>query len=268
MISLPNTIRNLYYIGDLHGNLNYLRYITKTNDLINSCIICLGDIGIGFSPKEDQQVISYLNKFFKLKNVYIIALYGNHDDNTYFTDSALQENQYIYLIPSYTVINVLNKNILCIGGAISIDRCVRKKNDSINIVNYMKYHNCDYKTAELRSPKTYWENENVVYQPKVESKIDIICSHTAPSFCYPATKGSIVLQFAEQDKNLISDIKEEREILDKVYNNYKDDITHWYYGHFHKNHTEVISGIMFKLLDVCNICRHVTEDGWDHNDLL
>ena len=56
------------------------------------------------------------------------------------------------------------------------------QNDSVSIVRYMKYHNCDYQTAEQNCLKTYWPDEPVIYRPKVEEHIDIICSHSAPSF--------------------------------------------------------------------------------------
>jgi hypothetical protein len=42
-------------------------------------------------------------------------------------------------------------------------------------------------------PLSYWEDEQVKYQPKINEHVDIICSHSAPSFCYPYTKGDIVV---------------------------------------------------------------------------
>ena len=124
----------------------------------------------------------------------------------------------------------------------------------------MQYHNCNYKEAEQKARKTYWEDEAIIYQPKVEEPIDIICSHSAPSFCYPYDKGSIVQAYAEYDSKLIEDITKERQILDKVYEDYKDTLTHWYYGHFHQSNMETINGVMFKLLNIGEICRHVNSN--------
>lgn len=255
-LSLPNTINSLYFCGDLHWNPNYLKWMIKKYDLNNSCIICCGDFGIGFSPKMEQQELALLNKFCNLRSIYVLALQGNHDCKIYFIDSKFDDNKYVYLIPSYTIINVLGKNILNIGGAISIDRKYRQRNDSVNIVKYMKYHNCDYKTAELKAPRTYWEDEAIVYQSKVKEHIDIICSHSAPSFCYPIDKGFIVQEFAQYDDKLLEDVANERTILDKVYEDYKDTVTHWYYGHFHNSYSQVVGNTYFKLLNINELFRH------------
>lgn len=120
----------------------------------------------------------------------------------------------------------------------------------------MKYRNCDYKTAELNAPKTYWEDEIVQYRPKVDAKIDIICSHTAPSFCFPTDKGSIVQEYSQYDNELLKDIEEERAVMDMVYNDYKDDITNWYYGHFHQSNTQIVDNICFRLLNIGETCRY------------
>ena len=50
------------------------------------------------------------------------------------------------------------------------------------------------------------------------------------------------------------------QVLDKVYEDYKDTLTHWYYGHFHQSNMETINGVMFKLLNIGEICRHVNSD--------
>lgn len=256
-LNLPNTINSLYFCGDLHWNPNFLKGIIKKYDLNNSCIVCLGDFGIGFSPKMEIKELALLNKFCKLHSVYIIVFAGNHDCKKYFIDSKFKKNKYIYLIPSYTITNVLGRNILNISGAISIDRTLRIQEDSLKIINYIKYHNCDYKTAEKLSSKSYWEDEAIEYQPKSNIHIDIICSHSAPSFCFPNDKGTIVTQFAQYDSNLLEDIEKERSTLDMVYEDYENEVTHWYYGHFHQSYSQVVGNTTFKLLGINEICQHM-----------
>ena len=163
-------------------------------------------------------------------------------------------------IPTYSIINALGKNILNISGGISIDRVHRKRRDSVRLVDYMKWHNCSYQTAEQECPLSYWKDEPVIYRPKVEEHIDIICSHSAPSFCYPTDKGRIVEKFAEFDPELINDINKERSTLDKVYEDYKDEVTHWYYGHFHESNMQTINNTMFKLLNIGEIVRHYSDN--------
>lgn len=124
----------------------------------------------------------------------------------------------------------------------------------------MKYHHCSYSIAEKKCPLTYWKDEIVKYQPKVNEHIDIICSHSAPSFCFPYDKGPIVSYYADYDSTLLEDIDKERSTLDLVYNDYKDEITHWYYGHFHASQRQIINNINFTLLNIAEVVLHYVDD--------
>ena len=46
----------------------------------------------------------------------------------------------------------------------------------------------------------------------------------------------------------------------QVYEDYKDEVTHWYYGHFHKSQMQTINNTMFKLLNIGEIVRHYSDD--------
>ena len=245
-IHLPNTIKDIYFCGDLHGNLEYLKYIINNYHLTDSVIFICGDVGLGFQPKWERSMIDFINKKLVATNCYIIGVRGNHDDPLCFQDIDLvkdngQSRNWLN-VPDYTIVHVLNQNILCVGGGTSIDRMYR-----------------------LEMGYGYWSNETIQYQPKVTEHIDIICSHSAPSFCYPVDKGDIVFQFAQSDPKLLEDLDNERKLLDCIYDDYKDDVTHWYYGHFHKSQMQLINKTTFKLLNIAEICRHVSSD---NNDLL
>lgn len=257
IINISDTIKNLYFVGDVHGNCKLIIHKIRSFNIKDSVFIFCGDVGIGFEKLQyyTSYLIPTLQKTLKKYNDIFIWFAGNHDDNNYF-ENQLINTEYIKCIPSYSIIKVLNKNILNISGGISIDRIYRKSQDSLKLVKYMQWHNCDYKTAEKECPLSYWKDESIIYHPKVKEHIDIICSHSAPSFCYPHNKGEIISQFAELDPELINDINHERFILDKVYNDYKDDITHWYYGHFHSSYTEIINNTVFKLLNISEIYLH------------
>lgn len=192
-----------------------------------------------------------------------MALRGNHDDKSFFVDNEFQEDKNIYLVPDYTVVNVCGKNILCIGGGISVDRVFRQKQDSHKIVKFMKFTNATYKEAEKMCPKTYWTDEPVEYKMRVLEKVDILTTHTAPSFCYPFDKGQIVREYSIYDKNLVDDIFQERHYMDMIFNDYKDQITHWYYGHFHQSYTEIINDIQFKLLNIDEFARFTASSDID-----
>ena len=67
--------------------------------------------------------------------------------------------------------------------------------------------------------------------------IDIVCTHTCPSFVKPYDKIGIKT-WIEKDESLANDIDEERNVMDKIYNTLKHDghkIHKWFYGHYHKH---------------------------------
>lgn len=261
LIQLPDTIKDLYFVGDVHGSWDIVTYHIRQYKVKDSVFIFCGDIGVGFESLKHytDHVIPELHKVLKKYNDIFIWIRGNHDDPSYF-EQKLIDTKYVKCVSDYDIINVCNLNVLCIGGGISIDRQFRMQNDSVSMVRYMKYHNCDYQTAEQNCLKSYWPDEPVIYRPKVEEHIDIICSHSAPSFCYPNDKGGIVKDFVAYDSELLNDIDNERAVLDRVYEDYKNEVTHWYYGHFHKNQMQTINNTMFKLLNIGEIVRHYSDN--------
>lgn len=50
----------------------------------------------------------------------------------------------------------------------------------------------------------------------------------------------------------------ERDIMDQIYYElikYKHPLEHWYYGHFHESATTNIDNIIFKMLDIEEMCE-------------
>lgn len=260
MFIIPDSIINLYTVGDIHGAWNTVLYQIKQYKISNSAFIFCGDFGLGFEKENyyKEHIIPQIHRVLKKFNCIWYIVRGNHDDPSYFSEQKIN-TKYIKCVPDYSIIYFKNKNILCIGGGISIDRIWRTHQDIKRYEQYAHYHNCSMDTAQLAIPSSYWHNEQVIYK-RINERIDIICSHTAPSFCYPFNKSPIVLQYAELDKNLLQDLDEERKLLDKVYEDYKDTLTHWYYGHFHSSNMQTINCCIFKLLNIDEICRHVTDD--------
>lgn len=85
-----------------------------------------------------------------------------------------------------------------------------------------------------------------------ENTIDVVITHSAPSFCELKSKlesnGWIV------DDDLYQDIKNERAVMDKLYEKLKGtSVTHWCYGHFHQSWHSSIDGILFKMLDIMEL---------------
>lgn len=82
-IKVPDNIDNLFFCGDIHANLDYLKYFIKTgvgfkNKISNSCIILCGDVGLGFTPKLEEQKLSELKKICEKQNCVILLIRGNH----------------------------------------------------------------------------------------------------------------------------------------------------------------------------------------------
>lgn len=262
ILELPNTITSICFGGDIHHEFNLVLNKIKRFEIYNTVILLCGDVGFGFESYNSYKdhIIPRMHKVLKKHNVIIIAIRGNHDNKKYY-NGKLINTKYVKAVPDYTIVKVCGKNILCVGGGISIDRTYRITQNRKKLECYATYHKCSSEQALEKCSLYYWEDEIVEYQPKVTEKVDIICSHSAPSFCYPTNKGGIVMEHAQYDDNLLVDIQKERETLDLIYNDYKDDITHWYYGHFHQSMFQEINNVKFRLLDIGELVQHI-----DNND--
>lgn len=238
MVVNVENVDKLIITADKHGQLEEITYFLNSNHIDNACIVVCGDVGLGFNKGDDLQ-IKYVEKCLAKHSSIVIACRGNHDNPLIFNEFHYQN--LFKTVPDYTIVNIMDKNILCLGGAISIDRSWRQSLNKNNV---------------------WWPDEGFVYQPKVEHRIDIICSHAAPDFVYPYIKNDAVLYYAVKDPILINDIDKERSLLTQVYNDYKDTLTHWYYGHYHDSHYELIDNTSFRLLNIAEFYNHVTDNNY------
>ena len=253
---------NVIVIGDLHGEFSLLYYKIKSLEIENSIIIVAGDCGFGFEKK--QYYIDVYNSFKKYlieKNVTVLFIRGNHDDPDYFNNEIINFEHWI-TIPDYSVISLLydNKtyNILCVGGAISVDRIYRIPNDDESNVKYRKYK------------KTYWDNEKPIYNPDIIDEItqdgiviDTVITHTSPNFAPLHTKNGLS-GYLILDPLFFDDLENERETITKIYNHLinsnKHNVKLWIYGHFHKHDNYMCeNGVNFKLLDMVS----TRNNSWD-----
>lgn len=233
-------IQALFFSGDIHGEFKTIVY--KLNQLAGTVLIVCGDIGMGFYKDEYYfTLFKKLNLQLSKKNNHLVMFRGNHDDPAFF-DGSFKKYKYIHLIPDYTIVTALQTNILCIGGATSIDRTYRMD-------------------AEWRGArKTYWGDAELPYFD--EARLDeinrlypggirIVATHSCPSFAYPTTKHGIQ-QWLKMDDDLSQIIDKERITMDKIFVNLQNaqkNITDWYYGHYHEHKLEQHYGINFRLCD-------------------
>lgn len=262
-------IKDVYAIGDLHGYFESLMWWIKQNDLSDCAIIICGDVGFGF--EKERYYLEILKKFDEVcssRNVYIFAFRGNHDDPSYFDGKRIVAEHFIS-IPDYSVINVIGENgnvskrILCVGGAISVDRTERIKSWDDKVAAYAWYSKCSLEESKNNFDKRwYWEDEPVVYNEseldEIKEKgllIDVVCTHTCPSFCDPVTKDGLE-EWINKDQNLSADIDREREDMDKICSKLIKDghpVKKWVYGHYHRHNNENIDGVEFVMLDMYRV---------------
>ena len=209
----------------------------------NAVFIIAGDCGLGFNkPKYYEDLFEKFNKVLAYNNTYIIMVRGNHDDPAYFDGKRVNLSN-IKAVPDYSVISANGKNILCVGGAISLDRTWRiKQEERIN------------RFSTTKKKTIYWKDEAPVYNQEAldditkNVKIDCVVSHTAPSFVNPESHAGLD-EWSIDDTSLASDVMEERRVLDKVFETLRDcDMRprYWAYGHFDCGFIEKRSDTLFR----------------------
>jgi Icc-related predicted phosphoesterase len=237
----------LVFLGDIHGNFNYVKWYIKAHKLENCTIYQVGDFGIGFTTEfNDMNVLGNLNRFLIEKNIHLYAIRGNHDDPQFFDGHLRNHFDNLHLLADYDVIEVNGVKILGIGGAVSVDRRPRMREELMYASN-----------ANL-AKKLHWHDELFVLdEEKIRAVegIDIIVTHTAPDFCAPDNRngfGYLVDQFASGDGKLKEDLTKERNDVTKMWNIFreKNNPDYHFYGHFHNNWGANIDGVNHKLLNI------------------
>lgn len=238
---------NIYISGDIHGAFRTLVYNIKRLNITDSVIIIAGDCGVGFEKiGHYEHLYRKLNKTLDKNNCILLLVRGNHDDPIYFEEKLIDFPK-MKTVPDYSIVKVAGRTILCIGGAISLDRYERLRELELR------------KLSRKPEIQIYWENEFPIYNEKIlqevkdsNIKIDTVVTHTTPSFCYPQTKGNFASRVLNDEK-LFVDVQNERNIMTSIYNKMKADghnIKDWMYGHFHTSHVEFIDDTRFTLLDI------------------
>lgn len=241
----------LMMLGDLHGNFNLINQYLKRFDIKDAYIIQVGDFGVGFnSLLKEKRTLEFVHTVLVKRNVILYAIRGNHDYKPYFDSDPFGFTN-IKLVKDYTVLNLdvegTIKNILCIGGAVSVDRMMNKTKKQIA---------GDFDTKGMN--ESWWPDEVFVWKDELLKdlrNINIIISHTAPDYCIPDNSngfGPFVNSFMSNDPELKLDLMNERRLMTLTFQTIQmyNDITHHYYGHFHRNDLITMNGVKHRVLGV------------------
>ena len=235
----------LFVVGDTHGNNLQLAYhlLPKVPKESKKAILHVGDFGMGFSSHVGElDNMEHLDRKLAKNNVWLYVIRGNHDNPAYFDSNNLKCQDLsglsnITLIPDHTLltldfIGAIQKNIYCLGGAVSVDRTNRTPS------------------------KSYWWNEMVPDLPqqeldKIPKGIDIVLTHTRPQGVFPIDKKGIEYWLL-RDMGLDYDLGVELGRITKVFDtiNKKNTCYTHYYGHFHMSNVEHFGDIKHQLLNI------------------
>ena len=242
--------RSVVVVGDIHGDFNKLIHkCCLRYKLRDTLIVVAGDCGIGFErPGYYDYVYERNRKYLSGMNCWLVMLRGNHDNPAYFREPYRMRHERFMTVPDYAVLTACGRVMLCVGGAVSVDRELRKNSPF-------------YRKADPAAPlerNVYWEDEAPVFDRGMLEEIgevyeiDTVITHTAPLVCDRITKQGL-FYFSVDDERLLADVEEERETLELLRSYLIErghPLRYWYYGHFHQSWHYEIEGVMYNMLDI------------------
>ena len=233
--------------GDIHGDFHTLVHkMCIQYRMTDTLLIVAGDCGFGFEkPAYYEQVYNKDAGRLRKANNWIAFVRGNHDNPAYFNEERIAYRRW-RTVPDYSVISACGHGILCIGGAVSVDREQRRKEQARRALSQTGY---------------YWPDEAPVFSEEaidgLSLPIDTVVTHTAPSFCGKQDH-AFLRDWAELDPELPDDVAAERKTMDNIHERIRQSglpVRSWFYGHFHESRTEFIEGIEFRMLDIMEFCE-------------
>jgi len=234
-------------LGDVHRRWEEAARAIDHAGLYGRTIIQVGDFGLGFGDldRERQQVAALGAALYRRRNRLLIVR-GNHDNPALFRTPTELAGGAIRLMPDYSLETVEERKVLLVGGAISVDRKLR------------------------RAGRSYWPDEAFVLDLARLAALDLsdlgaVITHTSPSVAPPpldrynhfiaAAPASSRYRAALQrlytrDETLADDVGAERRALDALYRaiRTRTAVPHWIYGHFHHHATAVYEATRFTAL--------------------
>jgi hypothetical protein len=221
----------LLFLGDNHGEWEILFQLLDHKKVESCTLIHLGDDEIGYrNNTEEEELCQNLNKEFEKRRIQFYSIRGNHCNPAYFQGEKRIRLPHFELLEDYSTALYGTQKIQFIGGAISVDRLGREPNIS------------------------HWAEEKVNLDPNKCQKVDILVTHTCPSWCHPKYFGAFVKDWAQLDPNLLKDLLQERKQMDQILEICQPKFH--YYGHMHSSWTGYWNGCNHRLLDINELFQH------------
>lgn len=254
--------------GDVHGKFDELVYrITTMHGMTDTVIIVAGDCGFGFHRRGyyDQVLQRVLPKLEKAR-CWVVFVRGNHDNPAYFDGEEISHKRWC-CVGDYSVVVTRAGNILCVGGATSVDRVNREDYQpmpdpvfasELLMVGEMRERLMKSFKKTLLLPKDYWMNEAPYFDEDALSSIyragrsiQAVVSHIPPSVAEDVAPPSWLGYLTERDPALLDDMRRDRKTMDALLGRLHRDchpVRHWLYGHYHHSWSACIDGINYTML--------------------
>lgn len=221
----------MFFLGDTHGQARFMKQFLESNE---KYCIQVGDFGFVFKY-NDYKWNHFLNRFAKhYPEKMIFTVLGNHENFDSiekmprverFGAKCRKIRENIFAVERGEILQLEGKNILCIGGADSIDK-------------------------DWREPGVSWWPQETISDKDVEhaienglsdkyDSIDIIASHAMPAFFMAKTFSSFY--------ECKSDHSLEKIYYDLVMNGC--EIPLWIGGHIHLHTSLKYHSTLFVSLD-------------------
>ena len=205
-------------------------FMPLRNYEIRDCtVIHVGDGGEGFIQHRPKQLRQYeeMNKRFKSLNILYKSIRGNHSSPAEFDGNIKLSN--FELLPDYHTEVINGEKFLVVGGAISVDRKIRREGVS------------------------YWKNEAFVLDESKAVKCDVLITHSAPSWIGPEGFDAIS-GWISRDIHLIDELIEERKLHNKLFEFCRPNRS--YCGHMHVSAYVNFDNCHASILDILEIKEH------------
>lgn len=246
--------KHIVVAGDIHGNFEAL--IDKCciqYGMTDTLIIVAGDCGFGFQrPNYYEDLYMKLSNRLSKANNWIVFVRGNHDNPAYFDGKQVNYKRW-KAVPDYSILKACGHTILCVGGAISVDRTYR--------LSEMYGMTVVIEEDRRLEVAYYWFDEKPVYdEEKLDAindicAIDVVVTHTAPPFCEKISRQDIQ-NWLMKDEKLKEDIDDERKVMGTIYAYlyiHNHPLDYWFYGHFHQSWHGEIEDVKYNMLDCLEI---------------